>query len=233
MLGNPTDIAKGLAENKEAFKTEYTDNVNSKVGFNLVVKTVNDDIYIKRSNDGKFHTYLNNTDMSAYNLKNNDTEGIMMSYKTGSWFSLNRKHNGSLEIEIPENVLFDKIIITSQAGHIEIEMPIQGKNVSIEGTSSNANVNDIKSNDIYIHTVTGNMNFGRLSASKTKILSVSGNVNVDEIEGSEINAETISGDVLIKQSNARSKTSSVTGKISIGEVNTKNFKTKAKEFFKR
>ncbi|MCR5113244.1 MAG: DUF4097 family beta strand repeat-containing protein [Acholeplasmatales bacterium] len=233
MLGNPTEIAKKLSETKPIAKEEFSDSVEFKPNYNLIIKTVNDNIVIRRSNDDKIHTYLDNTDMNAYTLKNNDIDGVMMAYKTGSWFSLNRRHNGALEIDIPEKTVFDKIEITSQVGQIVIEIPLEGNDITIEATSSNGDIADIMANNIYIHSVSGDMNFNKLSARTVKLSTVSGDLNVNQVDATDIIADSISGDIKVLASNARAKTSAITGDIIIGSSNTKNFKTKAKEFFKR
>lgn len=229
MLGDPSEICKKLAS--EFKDTKEADEIKgASKNFNLIIKTVSDDIIVKRSEDSIIHTFLESTDTSAYDLKNNDKNGVLMKYKTGSYFNLNRK-NGRLIVEIPEGTTFDEIDLATNHGNISIETNLSANDISISSSTGDLNHFKLSAESVYIHASQAKVKGHQITAKKTKIVTVSGDVSIVEVKGDVISIETISGDVKIDETNAKYKVTSVTGKVDVGGKKIKSIAKKIKGVF--
>ncbi|MGM9970550.1 MAG: DUF4097 family beta strand repeat-containing protein [Anaeroplasma sp.] len=230
MLGNPKEIVEKLKDENSSVDYDFTTS-ELKKGYNLIVKTISADIIIKESKDDKIHTFFESIDLDCYEVKNNTKEGVYIAFKKTKYFSLNRKTDGLITIEIPQNRFFDKIYISSTSGDIKFN---QLKSASAEFfiVSGDLSFSSLSSDRIWLHTVSGDINGNTVYTKEIDLNSVSGDISINKVSSELIRIDTVSGDVKIDTSIGNLKVTSVTGDVIIDGVVNKNFKNIVKGVFK-
>lgn len=225
MLGDPEEVAK-----KYEGENPFTSDGFNK-NYNLSIKTVSDDIVIKKSKDDKAHVFFDDCDADKYNVKNN-SDGIIINYPKTKFFSFNRKHGGTITIEIPENRLFYNAEINSASGDIKIEY-LKAKKIEFVVASSDMVIHKLDSDDIVLTTVSGDIFVDKIRSVNFSTSSVSGDIEANHIDCETIIIDTISGDATIKETNGKIKTSSISGSIYVNGTECGNMKTYVKGIFKK
>ena len=168
MLGDPKEIAeKYRAESPFTF-----DGYNK--NYNLSIKTVSDDVIIKRGKDSKVHIFFDDCNTDNYEVKNN-SDGVFIDYPKSKYFSFNRKTGGTITVEIPHDRVFYNSEISTASGDIKVEY-LKSKKIDFT----------IASSDMVIHTLEGD---------NIKLVAVSGDIFVDRAKCIDFHTSTVSGDV--------------------------------------
>lgn len=225
MLGDPAEIAE-----KYRGDNPYTSDGFNK-NYNLSIKTVSDDIVIKKCKDDKAHVFFDDCDPEKYNIKNN-SDGIIIDYPKSKFFSFNRKSGGTITIEIPEDRLFYNAEINTASGDIKVEY-LKAKKIEFIIASSDMVIHKLDADKIKLTTVSGDIFIDKAKTVDFTVSSVSGDVEANHIECESIFIDTISGDANIKEANGKLKTSSISGSIYVNGIECGNMKKYMKGMFKR
>ena len=220
-LGDPYDIAR-----------EYMDDdiPSIKIGYNLIVKTVADNIIIKKTSDNKIHTIFDDIDMNCYKVENSAKTGVLIDFYKKKYFSLNRR-KGTITIEVPEDRIFDKVEIVTASGEINIDA-VKGNKIDAGVVSGDVSFNYLVGNEITLHTVSGDIEGYSIKAKESTLNSVSGDYKINIATAEIIRIDTVSGDIHIENSTGNVRSSSVTGDVVVGGIINKNMKDKIKGVFK-
>ena len=225
MLGDPEEIAK-----KYAGDNPYTTDGFNK-NYNLSIKTVSDDIVIKKTKDDKVHVYFDDCEEDKYNVKVN-SDGVNINYPKSKFFGFNRKKGGTITVEIPEDRLFYNAEINTASGDIKVES-MKAKKIEFIIASSDMVIHKLDADHIKLTTVSGDIFVDKVRAVEFQVSSVSGDVEANHVESESIVIDTISGDANIKETNGKLKTSSISGSIKVNGTECGNMKSYIKGMFKK
>ena len=220
MLGTPEDILakyKKEEEKEEAptFKVVDEKEVKYKSGYNLIVKTVGDDIVLVNSGDDLVHLEFENVDVDSYNIKNDSEHGVYVNYMKTKFFGLNRRKSGTITVRVPEGKVFDKVEITTTSGDHNINV-LEGNQVLFSTVSGDADIHNVKANSFDLNTVSGDFDINRIEADKIAFNTVSGDIDVNEIVANRILIDSVSGDVCVSKTDCSSVSgNSVTGDLKL------------------
>lgn len=227
MLGNPEDIAEKYRTNVNDFDNKrYDENQN------CIIRTVNDDIVIKKSKDDKIHVYFEDCIDNAYDTKKCLKNGIRIEYDKTKYFSLNRKHSGLITVEIPEDRLFYKADISTANGDIKIDS-LSSNDMEIVTASGDIVCHKLEAKKIKITLVSGDAFVDKAYSKNIVLSAVSGDIEINHANSDELHVDTISGNCNIKEATGIYKTSSVTGEIIINGEACGNVKSYMKGLFKK
>ena len=235
MLGNPEDVVEKLKDNKDRVKPSFKiyDEVKSdyKKGYNLVVKTVGDDIYIVDSTDDLVHLEFENVDVDSYNVKNDSESGVLISYVKTKFFGLNRRKSGKITIKVPKGRVFDLVEISTTSGDHNIDK-LSANTVSFSTVSGDADIHSIKCNYVSISAVSGDYEINEIDSDKLTINTVSGDIDISELKTNKIVLDSVSGDIDINSTSCDNITcNSVSGDIKVNDVDYKSIVKSIKEKF--
>ena len=226
MLGDPEEVAKKYKGEDPFTNDGYNKN------YNMKVKTVSDDIVIKRTNDSKVHIFFDDCNPDMYNVKNN-SDGIIIDYPKTKYFSFNRKKGGIITIEIPSERKFFEASIQSASGDIKIDY-LNAKKMEIAIASGDVVIHKIEGESIRLNTVSGEIFIDKANASKQiTVASVSGDIEANYIDSKLLIVDTVSGDATIKENTGGLKTSSVSGEVYVNGIECGNIKNYWKGMFKK
>lgn len=237
-LGDPVKVAEELSTDNTTINNESNDNTdNTKKannfvdGYNLIVKTVADEIVISESKNNEINIKFENTSKESYDVITDVNKGIKIDYHKTKYFSLNRKPKGKIIIELPNNITFDKITISTTSGNISIN-ELKSKELDIVIVSSRVDFKYLSSSRVKLQTVSGEISGYQIDTNDLSIHTISGDIMVTTVESEIIKIDTVSGDVKISKAKGQIKTSSVTGDIIVDGVIGKSFKNMVKGVFK-
>lgn len=227
MLGDPETIAEKYRTETNNFENKRYDKEH-----NCVIKTVNDNITIKKSKDDKIHVYFEDCMDNAYDTKKCLKNGIKIEYDKTKYFGLNRKSGGMITVEIPEDRLFYRADISTASGDIKIDN-LNSSDLEIVTASGDIVCHRLEAEKIKITTVSGEMFVDKGYSKNIVLSSVSGDIDFNHANSNELHVDTISGDANIKEATGNYKTSSVTGEITINGEKCGNVKSYVKGLFKK
>ncbi|MBQ9448590.1 MAG: DUF4097 family beta strand repeat protein [Acholeplasmatales bacterium] len=235
MLGKPEDVVNKFKEETEEEKTTFKtyDEVKSdyKKNYNLVVKTVGDDIYVVKSADDLVHLEFENVDIDAYDVKNDSESGVIVKYLKTKFFGLNRRKSGKITIKVPEGKTFDLAEISTTSGDHNIDR-LTANTISFSTVSGDADIHYLKANYISISTVSGDYEIDKIDSEKCTINTVSGDAEINEVVSKKITLDSVSGDISINKTDCENfTTNSVSGDIKINNEKHKNIVRSIKEKF--
>lgn len=132
-------------------------------------------------------------DRMCWYLHNNGTLSIYSSKKSNVFFGLSFDKNKSknLNIELPANMSFDDLHISSANADINVEFAIAEK-VIVENATGNIDIKGIESDNVDITNVSGRIDVTCEKAREVSVSSVSGQINVKG-DYREIDTESVSG----------------------------------------
>ncbi len=225
MLGDPKEIA-------ERYRSEdpYTEEGYNK-NYNMNIKTVCDDIVIKKGKDKKVHIIFDDVNPDNYTVKNN-SDGILIEYPKTKYFSFNRKKGGTIIIEIPDGRLFYNAEVATSSGDIKIDY-LNASKIELIVATADMVVHKLKGDKIKLTTVSGDIFIDKAECNDFVASAVSGDIEGNKIESNTLFIDTISGDAKIKEANGKLKTSSVSGDIYVNGVGCGSVKNYVRGIFKK
>lgn len=231
MLGTPDEVAAKYA-NKIEEKYEYhEEEAKYKKGYNLIVKTLSDDVIIKVSPDDKNHVLFEDIDKDNYEIKTDTETGIYIAYRKSKFLSLNRRKSGKITISIPQNKVFDRIELSSTSGDEEI-IDLRAKEVRLQMTSGDSEIHLIEADEVTVNTVSGDFEIYKINAKNVTLNTVSGDIDVDYITAGMTNIDSVSGDITVNKLEGDFKSSSVAGDVRVNNEECSNIAKKIKKAFK-
>ena len=229
MLGSVEEIVEEF-KNEESGSDDFVDLTDK---YKIEVSTLSDAIEFVKSNDDKVHVELVGVDESHYNIKKSDSS-LEIKYKKTKFFSLNRKKNAVIKIEIPTNASFSEVILATTSGDIKFDF-IKSDVFKVNVVSADIKLCDIDCNNFYLHTVSGDINIETLTTKEIDISTVSGDVKFEFAVAESAIIDSVSGDVIITDGKVGNiKSTSVSGDIIInGEEKCTNVKNYVKGMFRK
>ena len=231
MLGTPEDVAQKFSNKKEETTEFHEEEAKYKKGYNLIVKTLSDDIIIKASPDEKNHVLFEGIDQENYEIKTDTETGIYIAYRKSKFLSLNRRRSGTITISIPKDKVFERIELASTSGDNEI-IDLRAKEIKLSMTSGDAEIHLIEADEVSVNTVSGDFDIYKINAKSVSLNSVSGDIDVEYIDSKSTNVDSVSGDITINHLEGEYKTSSVAGDITINNEECTNIAKRIKKAFK-
>ena len=236
MLGTPEDVCKKFQKEEpeeiRVFKVYDEQKASYKKGYNLVVKTVGDDIVLVKSDDDLVHLEFDDIDLDSYTIKNDTEEGVYVNYMKKKFFGLNRRRSGKITIKVPEGKAFDKVEITTTSGDHKINV-LEGNQVLFSTVSGDVLIHNVKCNTFDANTVSGDFDVNYVKADKVAINTVSGDLEFEKVEANRILIDSVSGDVDIDETNCESiSANSVSGDLKINGNEHRSLTKSMKEMFK-
>lgn len=249
MLGNPLDIARGyvkdnpiILENDSDNEIKYEildndssnsyqdddnnkndDNVKFDKGYNLVIKTLSDNIIVRYSDNENISVCYDNIDKNCYKINNTTNEGLSIEYYKTKYFSLNRREGGTITVYIPRNIVFDKCVISSSSGKIKID-EIMANSCLINIVSADVFFDKIMAIDLKFHTVSGDISGHMIYSKSVRLNTISGDFDCKYLSSDILFIDTVSGDCNVWENNASVKTVAISGDVYVNGTKNKNFK---------
>ena len=232
MLGTPDDVVAKYVKNEN--KTHHMDekDVKYKAGYNLIVKTICDDIIIKASSDDKNHVVFDRVDPENYEIITDSEKGIYINYKKSKYLSLNRRSSGEITISIPKDKWFDRIDISNASADLNV-IDLRSREAKIQIASGDAEIHQIEADNVNINTVSGDIKVYKINAKSVALNTVSGDIAVNYIDSQTTRIDSVSGDVNVLKLEGEYKTSSVSGDVMVNGEECTNITKKIKGVFKR
>lgn len=236
MLGKPEDVIKkykndSKKEETKEFKIYDEVDANYKRNYNLVIKTVGDDIFLIKSDDNLVHLEFDDVDTDSYEIKNDSEEGVYINYRKTKFFGLNRRKSGKITVKVPAGRGFDKVEISTTSGDHYIDK-LEGNNVTFSTVSGDADIHKIKCNNLNVQTVSGDFDIDQAEAEKVVFNTVSGDINANEVKSEKLVIDSVSGDVRVKEASSTSISgNSVSGDLWVNGEEYKNLSKRIKEKF--
>ena len=196
-LGTPEEVVEQIKKEKENTtlfsekKVEYVKN------YNLIIKTVNDDITICESSDDLVHVELNDVDKDAYNIINNNVDGVSITYDKYKFLGLNRRKPGEIIIYIPKDKVFEDVYINTINSDINIDS-LKANSIKIKTVSGDFIINELNASEIRFDTVSGDNETNSLECDKFIINTVSGDFNINNLITKSTLIDSVSGDIKIE-----------------------------------
>lgn len=229
MLGTPQEIIEEL-KNEEI---DFDDVVDLSDKYDIEISTLSDNIEFVKSVDCGVHVELVGVDGNNYIINKTDSR-LEIKYKKTKFFSLNRKKNAIIKIEIPDGQIFGNIVLSTTSGDIKLDA-IKCDIFKVNIVSSDISLEDIDCNRFHCHTVTGDVLVDTLTAKEMSIDTVSGDVKFEFAVAEKAIIDSVSGDVIITDGKIGSiKSTSVSGDVIInGEEKCTNVKNYVKGMFRK
>lgn len=225
MLGDPKEIAEKYRAESPFTSDGYNKN------YNLSIKTVSDDVIIKRGKDSKVHIFFDDCNTDNYEVKNN-SDGVFIDYPKSKYFSFNRKTGGTITVEIPHDRVFYNSEISTASGDIKVEY-LKSKKIDFTIASSDMVIHTLEGDNIKLVAVSGDIFVDRAKCIDFHTSTVSGDVEANYIDSESFFIDTISGDGKVKEATGKIKTSSVSGDIYVNGIECGNMKKTMKGWFKK
>ena len=229
MLGTPEEIISEINNDEN----ECDDIVDLTDKYEIDITTLSDNIEFVESIDDKVHVELVGVDENHYVIKKTDSK-LDIKYKKTKFFSLNRKKNATIKIEIPKNQIFGNIVLATTSGDISLDS-IRCDLFRVSVVSSDIKLNDIDCKRFHCHTVSGDIFIDTLTTKDIKIDTVSGDIKFEFAVAEKAVIDSVSGDVIITDGKIGAiNSTSVSGDIIInGEEKCTNVKNYVKGMFRR
>ncbi len=233
MLGSPEEVANKYASEPEASKSFGEDEKNAeyKNDYNLIVKTVNDDILIKCSKDDKNHVFFEDIEKDNYNVTIDSEKGILIEYKKSKYLSLNR-NSGTITISIPKNKVFDQINITGATSDLEA-IDLEAQFIKLQTASGDIQLHQLKANNVYVNTVSGDAKIYKIFGNDVFLNTVSGDVEVEYVDARMLKIDSVSGDVDVNNCLGEYKTSAISGDVTVNGNACNTITKSIKGFFRK
>lgn len=229
MLGTPQEIISEL--NEEYLANDDIVDLSDK--YEIDINTLSDNIEFVESMDDKVHVELIGVDENHYVIKKTDSK-LDIKYKKSKFFSLNRKKNAIIKVEIPKNQIFGDVVLATGSGDISLD-EIRCDLFRVNVVSSDIKLNDIDCKKFHCHTVTGDILIDTLTTKSMKLDTVSGDIKFEFAVAEKAVIDSVSGDIIITDGKiGEINSTSVTGDIIInGEEKCTNVKDYVKGMFRR
>lgn len=234
MLGKPSDVALKYVVEPDADKSSEADEIeaNYQNGYNLVVRTVNDDIVIKCSKDDKNHIFLEDIDEENYEVLADSQKGVIVSYRKSKYLSLNRRKKGVITIAIPKGKVFDQAVISGGSSDLQA-VDLAAKRINLQFVSGDVEIHELDADLTKVSVVSGDVDIYRIAGKEVTLNTVSGDIKIDYIDANSLRVDTVSGDVTVESYDGELKTSSISGDIKVNGVYSGTLKNTLKGIFRK
>ncbi len=224
MLGNPKNIAQQYADIIDVDKIYDKD-------YEIIINLTTEDLIIKPSKDFNIHIELDDLEKDDYQIEKDDKH-LFIKRSKNNYFGT--KINGSIIIEIPERLKITKYDIKTISSDIELK-EIYSEDLYLHTNNGDINVDFIQSDNIKIETVSGDFNSDNIKTKFINLETISGDFNISSIVSDELKAQSISGNININSAYVGKVTSnSVSGNILInGDEIGLNVKKSIKKTFNK
>ena len=231
MLGTPEEVASKYSKNEHKSHNFEETEAKYKTGYNLIVKTIGDDIVVKQSNDDKNHVLFEGTNPDDYEIITDTEKGISVIYKKTKYLSLNRRRSGEITISIPKEKVFDRIELSNVSADFNI-IDIKGRTVSLKITSGDADIHSVEAEEVTVNTVSGDFDIYKIDAKNVCLNTVSGDIEVEYIKASTTRIDSVSGDVDVSHLEGDFKSNSLSGDVKVNGEECGKLTKKIKGVFK-
>lgn len=186
-------------------------NVDDKTEYNLdITEVFIEDVYIKNKKGTGIDINLSD-ELKDYINITTDNHKIIIKNKSGVFF---KKHVGSIEILIGENIKFNEVVINTVKCDYEIEQ-LDAQSISIATVSGDSNIERMSAKKISLSIVSADVAVRDLKANELIVSTVSGDITCNYVDVEMAKLSTISGDINLTGKIKEKRTSSISGDINI------------------
>lgn len=132
-----------------------------------------------------------------------------------------------VELCIPENIIFNKLIVETSSGKIDIDT-IKSNDIKVFSSSGSINIESLSTDyNAVIKSTSGSINIEKIKADISKIESTSGSINIEKIDSYDVFVNSTSGSVNIEKNDSESiDVKAVSGSINLDDIFTSYFNVK-------
>ena len=206
----------------------------------------NAEVIVQLVEDHKIHIKESTNDPQKDNLFEVRELGnklvIERDIRDGNLFQFSHQKEHLVEVDLPKSFQ-KKLCVTTTSGNMDIKGDLNVKELQLESASGDINCNGaIKAEKFEIKTASGDQYFDEVEAEEVSCDSASGDINCggaikadefegetasgsqryEEIEANQYSLEAASGDIEIAQMIGGGKVKSISGSVSLSEVNLKD-----------
>lgn len=186
MLGSPEEVASRATKVHENEETKTDRKI-----YNLEVRgCVTEDIIVKRNDSDKIVINIDE-ELQPYTKINQSENNISIVINHPGKMSY---MDSDIEILVGNNIAFDKLVLASVSGDIELDGELEVKRLSLSNVSGDISVDKASGDTFTMQCVSGDINIDQIIADTVNTSAVSGDISFGSIKAKECKVSTTSGD---------------------------------------
>ena len=191
---------------------DENDEITEIKSYSIEINSITDDISFELIDTNDIEYELDGINLEYYDIITEKNE-LKIKYKKTKFLGLNRKASGRIIVKLPNNIQYNRVIIKSTSGDINISNSLNANVVKLTTVSSDINFDNINCDTIKFSVVSGDITGLSIEGKEVYVDTVSGDMTCNMINCDNLSLSTITGDINIAHANANIKASTVSGEI--------------------